>query len=54
MWRRRVGTSSVNRKDVARENKKYLASNIATKKRPDMEELVAKYISRFAMKPSMP
>ena len=46
-------TGSVNGKDVARESTKSLASNIATRKRPNMEEL-AKHVNRFAMKQSMP
>ena len=54
MWRRHVDTGSVNRKNVARESTKSLASNIATKKRPDMEELVVTHVNRFAMKQSMP
>ena len=54
MQRRQVHTGSLNRKDVARESPKSLASNVATKKRPNMEDLVAKHVNRFAMKQSMP
>ena len=46
-WRQHVHTGSVNRKDVALESTKSLASNIATKKSPDMAELVAKHVNRF-------
>ena len=54
MWRRHVDTGFINRRDVARESTKSLASNIATKERPDMEELVAKHVNRFSMKQSIP
>ena len=45
-------TGSVNGKDVARESTKSLASNIATRKRPNMEELAKQicYEAKYAMK----
>ena len=47
-------TGSVNGKDVARESTKSLASNIATRKRPNMEELAKHkqicYEAKYAMK----
>ena len=44
----------IHSKDVARESTESLALNVATKKRSDGEELVAKHVNRFAMKQSIP
>ena len=49
MWRRHVGTGSVDREDVKRDCTKALQPNIASVERPEFEELVAHHVDRLTM-----
>ena len=49
MWKRHVCTGSIDREDVKRDCTEALQPNIASAKRPELEEYVAHHVDRLTM-----